>query len=178
MKLAVVALPRLSERDRLWIETIRQRHDPRHGRIGPHVTLVFPQPCAGPGTLIRHVEAVAGRHEPFSVRMRTALAFEDPAGRAAHVYLVPDEGRPEIVGLHKELYEGIPASALDPHIPYIPHVTVAAMPDGAAARAVADGLNARTFEVASGIGTLTVVRCDRADLQVLARIGLGRSRAS
>ena len=44
MRYAVVAYPKLEEADRLWIETIRARHDPQAALIPAHFTLMFPAP--------------------------------------------------------------------------------------------------------------------------------------
>ena len=42
MKVAVVAYPTLADHDRVWIEYVRQAHDPQAVRIAVHFTLVFP----------------------------------------------------------------------------------------------------------------------------------------
>ncbi|MGQ9369852.1 2'-5' RNA ligase family protein [Azospirillum sp. ST 5-10] len=172
MQIAVIAEPLFRESDRLWIEAVRERHDPQHRRVRPHFTLVFPQSCGDPAPIIEHVEEVTARHTAMAAHLRVAVPVKDHLGTATHVYLMPDEGFSALVRLHDDLHRNVLADSLRLDVPYMPHVTVAVAEEAAAAKAIADGLNARAFDVACQIDAVSVVRCDTAHLQVLTRIGL------
>lgn len=172
MLIAVIAEPLFQEVDRLWIETIRELHDPQYQRIAPHLTFVFPQACSDPAPIIRHVEMVVARHSAFNAHFRVALPVKDHLSTKAHVYLVPDEGLSATIRLHDDLYRDTLAANHQIDVPYIPHVTIAATENILNAKSIADDLNEETFDIACRIDTVLVLRCDTAHVQILTRIGL------
>ena len=128
MKLAIVAYPTLAEDDRQWIEAFRAKHDPQSTRLPAHFTLVFPVDTT-PRILAAELRVVAESTQPISFALRRTEVVRDVTGNGAHIFLVPDDGRTEIQALHDRLYAG----ALRPHlrvdIPFIPHITIGAVPD-------------------------------------------------
>lgn len=127
-KLAIVAYPILDHADREWIESIRTRHDPQALRIDAHFTLVFPTDVPRE-PLVSHTSAAVSLAGPIPFAVRRATAARDTVGTGAHVFLVPDEGRDELVRLHDRLYQGMLRPHLREDIPFVPHITVAAHAD-------------------------------------------------
>jgi 2'-5' RNA ligase len=126
MALLIVAPLEASRLDLGRIEAIRRRHDPHHGVIDAHVTLVFPFDTPDAETAREHLSAIAARQGAIALRLSAYLAVRDLDDRRSHVFLVPDQGRAEIEDLHDTLYSGPLAGQLRADIPFIPHVTVAA----------------------------------------------------
>lgn len=156
---AVVARPALAEPDRAWIESIRARHDPQAARIGLHVTLAFPAPLAP--TAARDVLAeAAGVQAPFACAFDAVLAVREPGADRGHVYFVPNAGRAEFARLHDALYRG----AFRPHfradLPYVPHVTLAAVDGFARCTELAEQL-ARERRVVRGV----VEECELVEVE-------------
>ena len=125
MPLLIVAPLEAAPADLRRIEAVRRRHDPAHGLIPAHVTLVFPFEGIGAEAVRPHVAAVAARHAAVALRLSAVIAMRDGAADRSQVLLVPDHGRAEIEQLHDALYDGLLAPVLRTDIPYIPHVTVA-----------------------------------------------------
>jgi 2'-5' RNA ligase len=125
MTFAIVAYPTLEQRDREWIESFRAHHDPQASWVRPHFTLVFPAEVLRE-TIVAEASQVLSRQGPLPFAVRRAAAYRDPVGEGGHVFLVPDEGRDEIVALHDRLYEGGLRPYLRADIPFVPHITVGA----------------------------------------------------
>lgn len=172
MSLALLCEPEFSAADRSWIEGIRERHDPQHGRVPPHVTLVFPVTNVEAEPLARHVETIAAQTGRIEFCLRSALAVKDALSEMAHVFLVPDEGFAALVRLHDRLYAGPLAGALRLDIPFIPHVTVAGFTDVVRAMALADNLNEAVIAVAGSISAITMIRLDGGMARTVDRIRL------
>lgn len=126
MALLIVAPLETSPIERGRIEAIRRRHDPHHGVIGAHVTLVFPFETPDARTAAAHLAGIAARQGAIALRLSAYLAVRDFGDRQSQVFLVPDQGRAEVEDLHDAHYTGPLASRLRTDIPFIPHVTVAA----------------------------------------------------
>jgi 2'-5' RNA ligase len=140
MPLYVVAWPRFSAQDLALLEDVRARFDPQHGRIAPHLTLVFATERLDVPSLAAHVGAVTRGHSPFDCTFRAATVQRGAPGDATHVFLVPREGYAEIDRLHGALYTGPLAPDLRRDIPFIPHVTVAQVASEERAREIAASL--------------------------------------
>jgi len=167
--IAVVAYPQLTDADQRWIESVRDRHDPQAGRVGVHLTIVFP--CASDidavTTELAAAAEAAGRLEFEIVR---AEAVPDALGEGAHVFLVPDAPAADaIAALHDRLHDG----ALRPHfrrdIPFLPHMTVAAKPDTRECSALADELIARCRGIRGRIIAIDLVDTDSTPVATLRR---------
>ena len=122
---AVVTFPLLDADDRQWIESIRAKHDPEAKRIAAHFTLVFPAVMPARATEA-HLTRVAHSTEPIRFVLRRAAVAPDALGSGGHVFLIPEDGRDALAGLHDRLYDGV----LQPHsrrnTTFTPHITVAA----------------------------------------------------
>ena len=112
--------------DSAWIEAIRKRYDPQQQMVEPHVTFVFPFEGTSPAEVVAHAEAVARDARPIAFLLSKAAAVRDLDGPGSHLFLLPEDGAPEMRALHARLYSGLLAQKLHPTAKYLPHVTVGA----------------------------------------------------
>jgi 2'-5' RNA ligase len=105
---------------------VRRRFDPQFDLVPSHMTLVFPH-RVGLDVLVRHVNAIAGVHRPFQVRLAGFAGSQN-----AWLFARVSRGNDDLIALHDDLYTGVLATALDRTSIYVPHVTVGRV-DGAAA---------------------------------------------
>ena len=127
MALLIVAPLEAAAPDARRIEAIRRRHDPHHALIPAHVTLVFGFDAVDAVVAARHLAQIAAAQGAIALRLSSFVAVRDGSGAQSHVFLIPDQGRAEIEDLHDRLYAGPLEGQLRRDIPYIPHVTVAAL---------------------------------------------------
>ncbi len=173
--LYTIACPQVDTSAHAFIDGIRRQHDPQVDLVAPHFTLVFGCSAVAEADYLDHVARLA-RHTPairFHCRHATLHAGR-PDGMA-HVFLVPDEGHSAIALLHDRLYTGVLAAHLRLDIPYVPHITVAATRDVAAAKALCDGLNGQSVDVAGQLQCLTVGALQGGRLQTIAKFPLATS---
>jgi 2'-5' RNA ligase len=169
---AVVAFPMFEPDDRQWLEALRARHDPESKRIGPHFTLVFPA-VLPPGPTEAHVARVGRATQPIRFVLRRAAVAADASGSGGHVFLIPEEGRDALGGLHERLYEG----PLQPHwkraASFTPHLSVAAGTAIDALHALAGDLNHGGIAVHGSISEIVLVGVTPAEIRPLAHFLLG-----
>jgi 2'-5' RNA ligase len=165
MTLAVVAFPRLEDADRAWIESFRTAHDPQATRIAVHFTLVFPVD-APVDDVAREVAVVAGVTVPFAFVARRTTVVTDAT--QSHVFLIPDEGAAEITALHSRLYSGVLKPHLRTDIPFLPHMTIGAVPDSTAALRLAAQVDANARVVRGTIDALELIDITAARIQSVA----------
>jgi 2'-5' RNA ligase len=169
---SIVAFPSMEASDRQWIESIRARHDPQAPRIGAHVSLVFPTILSR-----RTVEMQAARivriSQPIKFVLRRAAVVEDSIGAGGHVFLLPEEGRDQIVQLHDRLYEG----ALQPHIrkdlPFRPHLTVASKTASDPLHELAGEINAANRSIRGFIAEIVLVEVEPGAIRPIMHFQLG-----
>lgn len=116
---AVIAVPDFAPSDAAWIDTIRQSHDPRHGRVAAHVTLRFPHQPADAAWFAGHVGSIAAVTAPFDVAFERLERMDDPFNpkyRHLAVLLADDASAVPLAALYR---------ALGGEGAYQPHVTVA-----------------------------------------------------
>jgi 2'-5' RNA ligase len=154
-----------------WIEDLRRIHDPHHGVVAAHVTLVFAFTSPAPEEVIRHAREVGGRFAPFDFVLKSTQAVRDATGEGSHVFLVPGPGAAEIVALHDALYGGPLAKQLRPDIPFVPHVTVGHFQSHQDAAAVALELSG-AVDVRVSLDRLDVVAFDGGPITVLETVPL------
>lgn len=173
MALLVLAYPNLCERDLGWIEEIRAAHDPLHGVVRAHITLVFHFRTVPAERLTEHTEMVARSVRSFPVVFRCGSVVKDAFSDQTHVFLVPDEGSGALVKLHDRLYAGPLASELRLDVPYIPHITVGGSADPQACKSLADELNRQDFRLDGRVSALDVIRYEAGSVETIARVPLG-----
>lgn len=169
---AIVAFPTLEESDRQWIEAIRSKHDPQAARIAAHVSLVFPTMLSR-----RMVEAQAARlartTDPIKFVLRRAAVVQDPIGAGGHVFLLPDEGRDQIVQLHDRLYEGALHLQMRKDLPFTPHVTVASRTLSDPLHVLAGEINTANRIVRGFISEMVVVEVEPELIRPMMHFQLG-----
>ena len=169
---AVVAFPLFEADDRNWIESIRAKHDPEAKRIPAHFTLVFPAILPLRVTEA-HVTRVAHATEPIRFVLRRATVAADAIGSGGHVFLIPEDGRDAIAGLHERLYEG----ALQPHFKrntsFTPHISVAAGTSLQPLHMLAGELNARNLSIRGSISEIVLVDVTEDEIRHAAQCPLG-----
>ena len=169
---AVVAFPLFDADDRQWIESIRARHDPEAKRIAAHFTLVFPAILPFRSTEA-HVARVAHATEPIRFVLRRATVAPDAVGSGGHVFLIPEDGRDAIAGLHERLYEG----ALQPHlkrnVSFTPHLSVAAGTAMEPLHMLAGELNAKNLSIRGSISEIVLVDVTEDEIRHAAQCPLG-----
>jgi 2'-5' RNA ligase len=169
---AVVAFPLLGADDRQWIESIRAKHDPEARRIAAHFTLVFPAVLS-----LRAIEAHAGRvahsTEPIRFVLRRATVAPDAVGSGGHIFLIPEDGRDALAGLHERLYEGALRTHARHHVSFTPHITVAAGTALDPLHTLAGELNAKNISIRGSIAEIVLVDVTEDAIRQVANYSLG-----
>jgi 2'-5' RNA ligase len=169
---AVVTFPLLDADDRQWIESIRAKHDPEAKRIAAHFTLVFPAVMPARATEA-HLTRVAHSTEPIRFVLRRAAVAPDMLGSGGHVFLIPEDGRDALTGLHDRLHDGV----LQPHsrrnTMFTPHITVAAGTSLDPLHTIAGELNAKGMSIRGSISEIVLVEVTPAEIRHAARFQLG-----
>ena len=173
-QLAVVAYPVLSVDDRRWIEDIRTRYDPTSSRIAAHFTLVFPTEVAE-DAMLTHARNVVHSASAFPVLLRRAATVADAIRSGHHVFLLPETGSAELLGLHESLYDGVLASHRRRDIPFVPHVTVAVCSQPGQCERIADRLNEERRIVDATIHSVDVIEVSESAVRTVAEIRLKSS---
>lgn len=168
--LFTVAFPNWSGDALAAVQAVRREADPQYALVEPHLTLLFGADL-DEGIYLDHVAAVAHGTRPVTHRIGCALPFPE-AGRGAHVCLVPDLGLSELVRLHDALYRGPLERALRYDIAYVPHVTLAHVPDALRARRIADEWNAHAPVIDGVFDALSVGTLRGGRFEVLAHFAL------
>lgn len=101
------------------IDAFRQKYDPHHNLVGPHITLVFPVRDADveKDDLVKHIESILRRWKPFRVHIKGLDKSWDQ-----WLNLNLQEGNNEVIALHDELYTGVLEPYLRKDLGYTPHI--------------------------------------------------------
>ena len=169
---AVLAFPMFDVVDRQWLESIRAKHDPEAKRIAAHFTLVFPAILP-----LRDTEAqiarVAQSTQPFRFVLRRAAVVPDHLGTSGHIFLLPDDGRDALSGLHDRLNQGVPQPQWKRGTPFTPHVTVAAATTLEPLHAIAGDLNGKGLNIRGSVSSIVLVEVTMAEIKQVAQFPLG-----
>ena len=168
---AVVAFPLLEPEDKQWIESIRAKHDPEAKNIAAHITLVFPDVLPLRTTEAR-VARVAHATEPIRFVLRRAAVVPDALGSGGHVFLLAEDGRDALTGLHERLYEGLPQPNAKRHASFTPHVTVSANPSADALEGLVGEINAKPLAIRGSISAVVLVEVTPAGIRQVAHFPL------
>ncbi len=157
MLFLVLAYPKLSDKDLLWIESIRKAHDKLYAEVvKAHFTFVFPVTIQQE-KLNSHVKRIAQGEKNFNFVLKCAALVDDAFNDYMHVFLVPDEGYSDCVKLHDKLYTGILEPELRLDIPFIPHIGVGNSLEAQECKKLADDLNKQNISISGKIDTLSLV---------------------
>ena len=155
----------ISPGDRQWIDAIRARHDPQHGRVEPHFTLVFPVQDATEAAIAQRAQALAATTPAIDFKLSAARAVADAFSPRTHIFLTPDEGDADIRTLHDALYQGELAASLRADIPYEPHVTVGAFDALSAAETGCTDIG--SFAIEGRLSVLQLMSVDGGEIRLL-----------
>jgi 2'-5' RNA ligase len=169
---AVVTFPLLDADDRQWIESIRAKHDPEAKRIAAHFTLVFPAVMPARATEA-HLTRVAHSTEPIRFVLRRAAVAPDTLGSGGHVFLIPEDGRDALAGLHDRLHDGVLQPYSRRNTMFTPHITVAAGTSLDPLHTIAGELNAKGMSIRGSISEIVLVEVTPAEIRHTARFQLG-----
>lgn len=154
--LYTIAYPVVPPEARGFVERVRAAHDPQHGIVGAHFTLLFGSATLQESVYTEHVHEIARHASPIRFACRRAATGADASTPKIHVFLVPDERSDAIRQLHDHLYSGPMAAQRRKEFAHLPHITVATKTDLRAARALCDELGAAGVDVAGRLDRLTV----------------------
>jgi len=168
---AVVAFPLFDSDDRQWIASIRAKHDPEAKRIAAHFTLVFPAVLPLRATEA-HLARVAHSTEPINFVLRRAAVVPDTLGSGGHVFLLPEEGRDALSGLHERLYEDVLQPQWRRSASFTPHVTVAAGTATDPLDTLACDLNAKGLSIRGSISEIVLVDITVAEIRQVGHFPL------
>ena len=117
MSYALVYYPNINTED---INQIRQKYDPQVDLIEPHITLVFPViESINENNLILHIDSILSKWKIFPICLKGLQKSWDE-----YMFLMVEEGKVDIVKLHKELYTGILAEYFRYNLQFVPHLTL------------------------------------------------------
>lgn len=170
--LCTLAYPVLSREDAQRIESFRREHDPHCDVVDAHFTMVFGCSAVPEEAYVAHIEALSGSSQPVRFTCRYAMLGADDEARRAYVFLVPDEGYSGLSRLHDALYGGPLAECLRLDIPFVPHITIGASDDRAAAKRLCDDLNRRGLFIDGVINALTVATLEEGRVRRLKSFDL------
>lgn len=170
---AVVAFPLLDADDRQWIESIRAKHDPEAKRIAAHFTLVFPAVMSARATEA-HLSRVTPLTDPIRFMLRRAAVAPDALGSGGHVFLIPEDGRDALTGLHERLCEGVLQNPTRRNAMFTPHITVAAGTSIDPLHTLAGELNAKGgLNIRGSISEIVLIEVMPTAIRHAARFQLG-----
>ena len=142
--------------------------------IGPHFTLVFARPAESHDLLVNHVEGVTSGMAAIDFVLRRTVLHVDPG--VAYAFLEPQEGRQELLDLHRALNAGAPAAdpATDPGAApaWTPHITIGRSASAPEMRAVLQELRREEVAIAGRIATLTLIDVGLGRIRELGEWGL------
>ena len=172
MKLMAVCFPELDKDDFDWIQSIRKEHDPQFSAVAPHFSLVFPIVNTYRREFIDHCRNICGRFTSFPFIIREAVVHQDSPEDSRYVFLVPIEGKSQIITMHDNLYSGRFEPELNMEIPYIPHMTIAQSHDLSKCEILVDNINSLNFEIRGNINDVDIIQIDGVNISTLEKIPL------
>ncbi len=171
--LYTVAYPDISTADAAFIKAFRHENDLSYRDVvAAHFTMVFGCGNVAEPEYTAHIKRIAAKFTTIDFSCRYAMLGADDQDETAYVFLVPDEGYSAISLLHDKLYTGVLQPYLKLEIPFIPHITIGAMKDRKAAKALCDGLNSKVVQINGRLDVLTVSALEDGKLDDLSSMRL------
>lgn len=172
MELMTICYPELDKSDFDWIQSIRKKHDPQYTIVAPHFSLVFPISGIAHQMFIDHCKNICDNLAPFSFVIRDAVIHNAYKDDSRYVFMVPDEGKDQIIDLHDNLYTDLIEHELVTEIPFIPHMTIARSYDSAKCKVLTDNINAQNIEIRGRITSVDIILIDGNNVRTLEKIPL------
>lgn len=167
MSVALIAIPDWEDGAASWIDTIRRMHDPQHGAVAAHVTLVFPSQEISEGTLNAAASILAASFQPFDIACDRLSWFTDPRGGKY----------PNLVYLHPDAASAWTLSEMRQQLPqqgeFEPHVTLSRFGAVYSAKAFLRQMGEDVNPPAMGrIASLDMLRIEHGHVRMLRRYDL------
>jgi len=156
--LAVVAYPKLSEKDKSWIEAYRKEHDAYYDLVPAHFSFVFPDFNNQKDDFIKEVILKSKGVRKIGFRLRSAIRNNDRTNEYWHVLLVPDEGFSEVVKLHGLLYSGLFKKQERLDLDFIPHIAIANSTIPEECKRLVNEVNAMNIDISGTIDKLDIIQ--------------------
>lgn len=173
MSLIVVAFPKVSAEDAMWIREYRRNHDPRFFTIvEPHFTLVFPIDGIPQDVFVHEVEQLSKGFKGCNFTIRVATVIQDKIEGYYHEFLIPDEGFSNMVKMHDALYAGIFMPHLRFDIDYTPHIGIGNADALEECKDRVDALNADNIHIAGTIDSIDIIEYTGGPVQPISTIAL------
>lgn len=115
MKQAIVILIKNKK-----IDNIRKKYEPYSKFIKPHITIAFPFENINQSELKKHINNSILGVKPFKL----ILNGIKKSPKEYYLYLLVQQGKKQILKIHKKLYSKLLTKWLRKEIPYIPHATL------------------------------------------------------
>ncbi|MEO8863148.1 MAG: 2'-5' RNA ligase family protein [Candidatus Saccharimonadales bacterium] len=168
----VLGYPNLSKADFDWIQGLRRAHDKLYGVVKPHFTLVFPTNKLPLDDFVKHIESKIVKRSKITIKLTQAIVVEDDSKTFYHTFLVPTEGKQDIIELHDLFYTEDLASELRQDIPFIPHVGIGTDTSKEEMQKLADYINTTSPNIEGSIEALTIVGFDGKHVNDIKQIEL------
>ncbi|XXM74466.1 2'-5' RNA ligase family protein [Lysinibacillus sphaericus] len=134
------------------IENVREKYDPLHSFIPPHITLVHPFISSlSKEELIDHMRDCLACTHPFNIKCQNVTGAE-----GHYLFLNVKKGNDDIIDLRDRLYSGILKRHYKRELSYMPHVTVGKLDDGDTFKKALDDTDAFNAEFTSTIHKISV----------------------
>ena len=173
MALLVLAYPEISKDDFNKIQEFRRRNDRYYSIVNPHFTIVFPVEEVKEKEFIDHIKSRCAKFGKIDFTLNCAITVKDSFSEFWDIFLVPDKGNSGIIKLHDELYKGTLITHLRIDIPFIPHLGIGNDVDPFHCINLANELNGENISISGIISTLSIVRYDGANVELIEDICLG-----
>jgi len=171
--LLVLAYPEISEEDRNWIDSFREKHDHLfYGIVEPHFTIVFPTFGISYNDFEKEVFEKTKDTKGFSFSLRCAMNNNDRLSEYNHIFLSPDEGNSDIVKLHDKLYSGILRKTLRLDVDFYSHIGIGSYTDPEKCKSLIDEINHSPFNISGRISSLDIISFGDQKVTNLKKIDL------
>jgi 2'-5' RNA ligase len=148
------------------INEIREKYDPLHHYIAPHITLVFPFGSdITTSELIEHIKCQLAGIGKFDLVMKGVTGAID-----GYVFLDVKIGNDKIIEMHDKLYQGLLKKYHNRFIPYIPHLTIGRLFDADLHQAAVQSLFEFDVEFRTAIEEICVEVIDDQDQSIIEYI--------
>jgi len=171
--LLVVAFPELSNKDKLWIENFRKKHDKLFYKIiEPHFTLVFPTFDISVPQFINEIQRLSQKIKKFEFTLKSAMMNNDLLSEYYHIFLIPDEGNSNIVKAHDILYSGILQKHRRTDIDFISHISIGNTKKPYEALKLLEEINESDLLIKGKVSQLSIITYGSGKVELLKTIPL------
>jgi 2'-5' RNA ligase len=169
MKLLAVSYPRLQTTDLVRIGEFRKLHDRQYAVIQPHFTLIFPRAEESIDTFVNQSVSRLSDTAAFPVTLNSATVHRDLQEDSWYVFLVPSEGKSELILLYDRLNAPYKKTAPAP-IAFLPHITIGFSQEEAACRKMAEEWNAGAARIDATVDSIYLLHYENSKVTDLKKV--------